>query len=96
MLLLVMALALVFEADKGYLFFSSLVYFAFVYKFILPKLLQLIECRRCLDFIAIILAYIGFWLFSILIQQIFWIEHATIDWSVIWYILFEFLLVGLL
>ena len=96
MLLLVVALSLVYEADKGYLFLSSLVYFSFVYKFILPKLEQLIECKRCIHFLYIVLAYIGFWLFSMLLQQVFWLELATIDWYVLWYIVFEFLLIGLL
>lgn len=96
MLLLVVALSLVYEADKGYLFLSSLVYFSFIYKFVLPKIEQLIECKRCIHFLYIILAYIGFWLFSMLLQQIFWLELATIDWHVLWYIVIEFLLVGLL
>ena len=96
LLLLIVLLSLVYEADKGYLFLSSLVYFSFVYKFILPKLEQVIECKRCLHLIYMVLAYIGFWLFSLLLQQIFWLELATLDWYVIWYILFEFLLVGLL
>ncbi|MGB6019928.1 MAG: hypothetical protein WBF77_10070 [Sulfurimonadaceae bacterium] len=96
LLLLVVSLLLVYETDKGYLFLSSLVYFSFVYKFILPRLEQFIECRRCLHFIYIVLAYIGFWLFSLLLQQVLWLELATIDWHVLWYILFEFLLVGLL
>ncbi|MEN8147704.1 MAG: hypothetical protein ABFR02_08820 [Campylobacterota bacterium] len=96
LLLLVVALLLIYEADKGYLFLSSLVYFSFLYKFILPKLKQMIECRRCLHLIYIVLAYIGYWLFSLLLQQIFWMELATIDWYIVWYILFEFLVVGLL
>lgn len=96
MLLLVVALLLVYEADKGYLFLSSLVYFSFLYKFVLPKLEQIIECKRCILFLYILLAYIGFWFFSILLQQVFWLETATIDWHVLWYIFFEFLLVGLL
>ncbi len=96
LLFLVVALLLIYEADKGYLFLSSLVYFSFLYKFILPKLEQVIECRRCLHLIYIILAYIGYWLFSLLLQQVFWLELATIDWYIVWYILFEFLLVGLL
>ncbi len=96
LLLLVVAMLLVYETDKGYLFLSSLVYFSFVYKFILPKIRQLIECRRCLYFIYIVLAYVGFWLFSLLLQQMFWLELASIDSYIIWYILFEFLLVGLL
>ena len=96
LLFLVILLALIYEADKGYLFFSSLVYFSFVYKFVLPKLHQLIECRRCMHFIYIVLVYIGFWLFSLLLQQMFVLEFASIDLHVLWYILFEFFLVGLL
>ncbi len=96
LLLLVVAMLLVYEADKGYLFLSSLVYFSFLYKFIIPKLEQMIQCRRCLHFIYIILAYIGFFLFSMLLEQMLWLEHSTMDWHVLWYIFFEFLLVGLL
>ncbi len=96
LLFLIVLLALVFEAEKGYLFLSSLVYFSFVYKFILPKLHQVIECKRCMHFLYIFLAYIGFWLFTLLLQQIFWMEHASMSWNVLWYILVEFLVVGLL
>ena len=96
LLFAVVAFSLVYEADRGYLLLSSLVYFSFVYKFILPKLEQLIECRRCLHLIYIVLAYIGFWLFSLLLQQMLLLEFATLDWYVLWYIFFEFLLVALL
>ena len=96
LLFFVVLFALIYEADKGYLFLSSLVYFSFVYKFILPPLRQLIECRRCMHLIYILLAYLGYWLFSLLLQQVFWMELASIDWHVLWYIVFEFFVVGLL
>ena len=96
LLLLVVTLALVYEAEKGYLLLSSLVYFSFIYKFVLPKLRQVIECRRCMDMLYILLAYIGFWLFTLLMQKIFWVELASMDWYVVWYILAEFMVVGLL
>ena len=96
LLLTVVAFLLVYEADRGYLLLSSLVYFSFVYRFILPKLEQVIECRRCLHFFYIILAYIGFWLFSLLLQQMMVLEFATMDGYIVWYIFFEFLLVALL
>ena len=96
LLLLVVSLALVYEAEKGYLLLSSLVYFSFIYKFVLPKLRQVIECRSCMHLLYILLAYIGFWLFTLLMQKIFWVELASMDWSVLWYILVEFLVVGLL
>ena len=95
-LLLVSAMLLLYEADKGYLIFSSMVYFSFVYKFILPKLQQLLKCKRCLLFLYVIFAYIGFWLFTLLLQQVLWMEMPTLDWHVLWYIVFEFFLLGLL
>ena len=96
MLLFIALLSIIYEAEKGYLFLSSLVYFSFVYKFILPKLEQVIECPRCKHFFYIILAYIGFWLFSLLLQQLFWLELASIDFYILWYIFAEFLLVAIL
>jgi len=96
LLLLVTSLTLVYEADKGYLVFSSLVYFAFLYKFIFPKLNQLIECKKCMLFAYTVFAYIGFWAFSLLLQQVLWMEMPMISWHVLWYILFEFFVVTLL
>jgi hypothetical protein len=96
MLLLVTAMLLLYEADRGYLIFSSLVYFAFVYKFILPKIRQMIECKPCLIFLYIIFAYLGFWLFTLLLHQVLWMEVPELDWHVLWYIIIEFILAGLL
>ncbi|WP_345973932.1 hypothetical protein [Sulfurimonas sp. HSL3-7] len=95
-LLLVASMLLLYEADKGYLLFSSLVYFTFVYKFILPKLQQMIKCKRCMLFIYVLFAYIGFWVFTLLLQQVLWMELPTLDWHVLWYIAFEFFVVTLL
>jgi len=96
LLLLVTLMLLLYEADKGYLLFSSLVYFTFVYKFILPRLQQMIECKRCMLFIYVFFAYIGFWVFTLLLQQVLWMELPTLDWHVLWYIVFEFFVVTLL
>jgi len=96
LLLFVSLLSIVYEADKGYLFLSSLVYFSFVYKFILPRIEQVMHCRPCLHFTYALFAYIGFWLFSLLLQQMFWLEFSSIDWHILWYILFEFFVMGLL
>ena len=96
LLLLVTLMLLLYEADKGYLLFSSLVYFTFVYKFILPRLQQMIECKRCMLFIYVCFAYIGFWVFTLLLQQVLWMELPTLDWHVLWYIVFEFFVVTLL
>ena len=63
---------------------------------ILPKLQQMIECKRCMLFIYVFVAYVGFWAFTLLLQQVLWMELPTLDWHVLWYIVFEFFVVTLL
>jgi len=96
MLLYVTVLLLVFEAQQGYLIFSTLLYFTFVYRFIVPKLRQLVDCRNCLRLLYVLLAYVGFWLFSLLVSQVLWLDAPSIGWAVLWYIAVEFMVVTLL
>jgi hypothetical protein len=95
-LALVIVMLLIFETDKGYLLFSTLVYFAFLYRFVIPKLEQAIHCRWCLKLFYVVLAYLGFWLFTLLLHQIFWLPLPSIDWHIIYYIAVEFFLVSFL
>ena len=94
---IVIALMLfIFEIDKGYVLFSSLIYFSLLYVIILPKLKQIIDCRWCLNLIYVLLAYVGYWLFMLLFHQVFLMPLPAIDWYIIYYIAIEFLLVSLL
>jgi hypothetical protein len=95
-LLLVIVMLLVYETEKGYLLFSTLVYFAFLHRFVIPKLEQSIHCTWCLNLIYVILAYIGFWLFAVLLHQMLWQPLPSIDWHIIYYIIIEFFLVSIL
>lgn len=87
---------LVFEANFGYLLFSSILYFYFVEKFILPKIEQNFSCEACIKFSYVFLAYIGYFLFLSLFANIFLLEMPSFSYYIIYYILIEFLIVSFL
>ena len=95
-LMLVSAMLVLYEIEKGHLMVSSLVFFALMYHFLVPKLRQFIDCQWCLKLIYVVTAYLGFWLFSLLVSKVFWMSAPSIDWHVIIYIVVEFFLVSLL
>ena len=95
-LVLVSTMLVLYEVEKGYLLITSLVFFGLVYQFVIPKYRQYVDCKPCLNLIYVVTAYIGFWLFSMLLSKIFWITPPDIDWFVILYIAVEFFLVSLI
>ena len=92
-LLLVILLLLVFEAEKDFLLFSSLVYFTFIYRFVIPRLRIMISCDICLKVILLLLAYLGFVFFSYVLAQVLWVETPTLDWHVFYYMFIELFVV---
>ena len=92
-LLLVISLLLVFEAEKDFLLFSSLVYFTFIYRFVMPRLRIMISCEVCLKALMIAIAYLGYVLFSYVLAQVLWVEVPSIDWHIFYYMFIEFFLV---
>jgi len=94
--ILIVLMLLFFEADKGFALFSTIIYFFIVYRLFIPRLHQLVHCRWCRNFVYMLLAYLGYWLFSLLIAQVFWMTLPIMDWHVLYYIAIELLIVGLL
>ncbi len=92
-LVLIIVLLLIFEAEKDFLLFSSLVYFTFVYRFVIPRLRVMISCRICLKVLLMILAYPGFILYSIVLNHVLWVEVPTADWHIFYYMFIEFFMV---
>ena len=86
----------VFEADKGYILFSSLIYFVVIYKFILPRIIQNSNCYSCIKISYVLLAYLGFYLFTYLLAHIFLMPIPSISYYIIYYIVIEFFIVSLL
>jgi hypothetical protein len=92
-LALIIVLLLIFEAEKDFLLFSSLVYFTFVYRFVIPRLEMMISCKICLKALLMTLAYPGFILYSIILNQVLWVELPTVDWHIFYYMFLEFFMV---
>jgi len=92
-LVLVLVLLLIFEAEKDFLLFSSLVYFTFIYRFVIPRLGIMISCKVCLKVLLINLAYLGYVLFSYILAQVLWVELPSFDWHIFYYMFLEFFLV---
>jgi len=86
----------VFEAEKGYMLFSSIIYLLLIFKFIIPKLTQNFSCNPCISFIYILLSYIGFFIFSLVLSNIFMLPIPSINYYIIYYIVIEFLIVSVL
>ncbi len=93
---LVMFCLLVFESEKGYLLFSTIIYFGLVYKFVLPKIEQNFNCNPCIKISIVMLAYIGFYFFNLLMSSIFLVPLVGISYYIIYYIVIEFLIVSVL
>jgi len=95
-ILLVSFCLVMFEANYGYILFSSIIYFYLVYKFILPRLDQNFSCATCIKISHVFLAYVGYFLFLSLISSIFLLSPPEINYYIVYYIVVEFLLVNLL
>lgn len=96
MIIMIVFMLLFFEAEKGFALFSTIIYFFIIYRLVIPRLHQYVYCRWCRNFIYMLIAYFGYWLFSLLIAQVFWMPLPTFDWHIFYYIVIEFLIVGML
>jgi hypothetical protein len=95
-IVLVVFCILVFESEKGYLLFSTVIFFALTLKFILPRIEQNFNCGVCVKISIVVLAYIGFYFFSSILSSIFLLPMPSINYYVIYYIVIEFLIVSIL
>jgi hypothetical protein len=87
---------LVFEANYGYLLFSSIIYFYICYKFIMPKIKQNFSCNFCIKISYVLLSYFGYFAFLTLVANIFLLESPEINYYIVYYIVIEFFIVSLL
>jgi hypothetical protein len=87
---------IIFEANHGYMFFSSIVYFYLIHKFAMPKIIQNFSCNFCIKISYVLFAYMGYYLFLLLISNIFLFSSPELNYYIIYYIVIEFLLVSIL
>ncbi len=96
MLVLVSFCLLLFESNKGYMLFSTIIYFGIVHKFIMPKITQSFSCSSCIKISYVLLAYLGYYIYLVLVSTIFLLPVPEINFYIIYYIIIEFFLVSLL
>lgn len=92
-LLVVIAMMLVFEAEKGFWFGSTVLFFTGVSLLLIPKIEQVVRCRPCMGAFFVAFAYPGYWLFVWIANQVFLLELPALDWHILLYMVIEFLLV---
>lgn len=96
LLFLVAICLLFFEAQNSYMLFSSIIYFALIHRYIVPKIKQNFNCNVCVKFSIVFLVYIGFFLFCSLLSNIFLLPMPSINYYVLYYMAVEFLILSLL
>jgi len=94
--LYILAFLVVYEANYGYLTLSLLVYFLLLYYLLVPTLKKVLKCKICITLIDVVFVYIGFWLYTLVLNTVFWLPMPKIDWYIVFYIVVEFLVISLL
>ncbi|MDQ1267823.1 MAG: hypothetical protein QG560_466 [Campylobacterota bacterium] len=87
---------LLFEAENGYVLFSTVIYFAVIYKYVMPKIIQSLGCNSCIKLLTVVLVYIGFFVFHSVLSSVFLLPEPSINYHVIYYIAIEFLIMSIL
>lgn len=95
-LILVAVMLLVFEAEKGFWFGSTILFFTVLIHYFVPKIEQVLQCRICMAAIFTAFAYPGYWLFMWIGNQVLMLSLPAIDWHMGLYIVVEFLILAAL
>jgi hypothetical protein len=83
------------ETQKGFLVFSLLIYFILSYKYLIPKIEQNINSKSFINLLFVISAYMGYGIFYTLLSKIFMIEGISFDYNMIFYMVMEYIIIGI-
>ena len=86
---------LMVEAEKGYWFGSSILFFTLISHYLMPKLEQTMRCSLCIKMIFVLLAYIGYWGFVWMINNVLLLQMPALDWHSLFYMAIEFALIAM-
>jgi hypothetical protein len=95
-LITIIAMMLVFEAEKGFWFGSTILFFTVLSRFLLPKIEQMIRCKICMAAIFVGLAYPVYWAFIWFFNQLMLLSVPSLDWHILLYMIVEFLVIAVL
>lgn len=95
-LIVASVMLLMFEAEKGYWFGSTLVFFTIISHYVIPKLEQVVQCAVCIKGIFVLLSYVVFSLFLGVVNSILLLPLPALDWHVVFYMAIEFALIAIM
>lgn len=87
---------LMIEAEKGYWFGSSILFFILLSHYILPYLEQTMRCKLCIKALFVLASYLLFWLFLTMIDAVLLLMLPAFDWHTFLYMAIEFALIAML
>ncbi len=91
-LLYVCIALLIFETQKGYIAFSSIIYAIVLYEIIIINISHVTNCKSCTKLLIILLSYPGYFLFLALLSKIFILPMPQLNFNVIYYMIAEYIL----
>jgi len=81
---------LMIETEKGYWFGSSILFFLFVSRYLMPYLEQTFRCKLCIKAIFVLVSYLVFWVVLMLVNGILLMSLPHFDWHTFLYMAIEF------
>ena len=91
-LFMLLVVLLFFESNRNLLLFSTTLFLIISYYYFVPIIKDITICQKCLYPLYISLAYIGYFLFTLVLSFILNSNYISIDYVVIYYILIEIFL----
>lgn len=86
---------LMVEAEKGYWFGSSILFFTLLCHYGMPKLEKIMRCDACIKVIFVVSAYVGYWGFVWMINSVLLFQMPALDWHILFYMAIEFALIAI-
>ncbi|MDD2829505.1 MAG: hypothetical protein PHW18_08035 [Sulfuricurvum sp.] len=86
---------LMIEAEKGFWFGSSIVFFTLISYYLLPKLEQNMRCTVCIKALFVLASYLLFWIFLTMANGILLLPQPSLDWHVLFYMGIEFSVIAI-
>jgi membrane-associated HD superfamily phosphohydrolase len=96
MLIIILFFLLMIEAERGFWFGSSVLYFTLLSRYAMPKLLQNMRCEWCIKGLFVFFAYMGYWIFMKIINSVLLLNPPMLDWHIVFYMLIEFALIAVI
>ncbi len=87
---------LIFEAENGYVLFSTIIYFLIIYRYIMPNIVKVISCASCTRGLMVLFIYIGFFVFHYILSNIFMLPLPGLNYYVVYYMIIDFFIVSII